>query len=366
MKNVFLLLSCLLLTASTFAQSLLPLYQRGTVEVKEEFVTPGEGEGYLMVKPAAVRVGRDGSIYLLNSGQDQILHFDGQGKFLKSFGGKGSGPGEIAYCYMMELDPQGQVCTFDFGNRRFSIFEADGRFVKNLKPQGRSLPKKYRLQSGGRFLIAWGKPDFESVESGTIIQLSLYSETLETGKEVFSTKIFDNVWKRGETNQIQPFYADMFWDVQPNGTVVAAYAGEYRIEFYSLDGGLLKTESHKTEKIPVSDQDKEEFFAGMTYTDGRDVINGAPPEVRKRTVFPKYKPFFNRLFVDSEGYILLRTAQKKGDLTIWEVFSPDGKFVNQVTFSEEVLGVFSDLVKDRVYSARETDDEPELVCYSLH
>lgn len=366
MRSITLLLSCLALTASVWAGSLLPLYRRGTVELKQEFIIPGQGDGYLMANPSVVRVGPDGSIYLLNGGQDQILHFDGQGRFVKSFSGNGSGPGEIAHCFMMEIDSQGQVCTYDFGNRRFSIFAADGRFVKNLKPQGRSLPKEYRMLSGGRLLIAWGKPDFESAESGTNISLSLYNENLETGKEVFSTKIFDNVWKRGESNQIKPFYADVFWEVQPNGTIVAAYAGDYRIEFYSLDGGLLKTVHHKTEKVPVTDQDKEELFAGMTYSRGGAISRGASPEDRKRMVFPKYKPSFDGMSVDSEGYILLRTAKKKGESVIWEVFSPAGDFVNQVTFSKVVLHMFSDLVKDRVYLARETDDEPELVCYTLH
>jgi hypothetical protein len=57
--------------------------------------------------------------------------------------------------------------------------------------------------------------------------------------------------------------------------------------------------------VKVTDKDKETFFAGMTFSSGGAVKQGAPDFIIKETEFPKTKPPFFDLFVDSEGNILV-------------------------------------------------------------
>lgn len=368
MKHVFLLLFCLSLTASIWAHSLLPVYQRGEVKLIEEEVIPGEGDGYVMAKPSCVRIGLDGSVFILNTGMDQILKFDKQGTFMTAFSRLGSGPGEIGMCHMMEIDPQGNVVTFDYTNRRYSFFDADGQFMYDLKPSMRSLPRKFRALSGGELLVMESIADFESVRSGSTLILSRFDAAFDREKKVFSEKIYDVVWRRGgggRNTVLCPFFDGILWDLQPDGTIVVAYAKDYRIEFYDSDVVLKKTVTHRAEKVAVSEADKKKYFDGIVFFNGRDSRKGAPPEYIKNTVFPKYKAFFDGMVIDSEGCILLRTARKTGECTVWEVFSREGKFINQVKIPDRAMGLRPYVYGNRFYQLRELDDEIDLVGYAF-
>lgn len=350
-----------------FLQSLLPVYQRGELKLVEEMVIPGEGSGYVMAKPSVVRVGRDGSVFVLNSGMDQILKFDKGGRFIKAFSRMGSGPGEIGQCYQMEIDPQRNVVTFDFTNRRYSFFDADGQFMYDLKPKMRSLPRQFKALSGGELLVTEHVPDFESVQSGSTVSLSRFDAAFDREKKMFSEKIFDVVWRRGggKDTVLCPFFDGVFWDLQPDGTIVTAYARDYKLEFYSPDGRLLKTVTHKADKVAVSEADKKEYFDGITFFDGRDTKKGAPPEYKKKTVFPKFKPFFDGMVIDSEGHILLRTARREGDLVIWDVFSEEGAFINTVKIPDKAMQRMPYVHRNLFYQLRERDEEIDLVAYAF-
>lgn len=365
MKQVFLLFCCLSLTASIWTHSLLPLYQRGMVEVKEMFVIPGEGDGYILAKPSCVRIGLDGSVFVLNTGMDQVLKFDKRGTFKMAFSRLGSGPGEIGMCHMMEIDPQGNIVTFDFTNRRYSFFDANGQFLYDLKPRMRSLPRNFRALSGGELLVMDSIADFESVRSGSTLILSRFDAAYDREKKVFEEKIFDTVWRRRNKTILQPFYDGVFWDLQPDGTIVVAHADGYKLKFYSPDGRLLKSVTHSSEKVAVNEEDKKRYFDGIVFFNGRDSKKGAPPEYIKNTVFPKYKAFFDGMVIDSEGTILLRTARKAGDCTVWDAFSRDGMFINQVKIPDQVMRLRPYVYGNLFYQFRERDDEIDLVGYAF-
>ncbi len=365
MKHIFLLLFLLMLTVFARAHSLLPVYQRGEVKLIEEVVISGEGDGYVMAKPSCVRIGLDGSVFVLNTGMDQVLKFDKQGTFITAFSRLGSGPGEIGMCHMMEIDPQGNIVTFDFTNRRYSFFDADGQFLYDLKPSMRPLPRKFRALSGGELLVMESIADFESVRSGSTVILSCVDAAYDREKKVFEEKIFDAVWARRNNTVLHPFYDGVFWDLQPDGTIISAHARGYLLKFYSPNGRLLKMVTHSSEKVAVSEEDKKQYFDGIMFFDGRDTKKGAPPEYIKKTVFPENKPFFDSMVIDSEGTILLRTARKAGDCTVWDAFSRDGKFINQVKIPDQVMRLRPYVYGNLFYQFQERNDEIDLVGYAF-
>lgn len=55
-----------------------------------------EGAGYYFKFPFNLRVGTDGSVFVQE--QEQLLHFDKDGRFVRNYFKKGQGPGEMVYC----------------------------------------------------------------------------------------------------------------------------------------------------------------------------------------------------------------------------------------------------------------------------
>ena len=83
--------------------------------------------------PTAIAVGPDGSVYVADGyGQQWIHRFDRDQKYIGSFGGNGTEPGQFKTCHGLALDTRGQkplLLVCDRENRRLQHFDLDGKFV---------------------------------------------------------------------------------------------------------------------------------------------------------------------------------------------------------------------------------------------
>jgi len=79
-------------------------------------------------------------------GNARIMKFDRNGKFLKTWGKKGMGPGEFDVVHTVALDSKGRVFVGDRQNNRIQIFDADGKFIAQWfqfgRPSGMYIDKK--------------------------------------------------------------------------------------------------------------------------------------------------------------------------------------------------------------------------------
>ena len=92
--------------------------------------------------PTYVVVGRNGDIFVAdghdpNYDSSRIVKFSKDGKFLKTWGTKGSGPGEFMGTHSIVIDSQGRLFVADRGNNRIEIFDQDGKFIADWKQFGR-------------------------------------------------------------------------------------------------------------------------------------------------------------------------------------------------------------------------------------
>ena len=92
-------------------------------------------------RPSAVVTAPNGDIYVSDGhGGDsnaRIMKFAKDGKFIKTWGKKGTGPGEFAELHGIALDSNGRVFVADRGNSRIQIFDADGKYLTEWKQFGR-------------------------------------------------------------------------------------------------------------------------------------------------------------------------------------------------------------------------------------
>ena len=98
--------------------------------------TPGT-----FIYPSAVVVAPNGDIFVADGhGADtngRIMKFSRDGKFIKSWGQKGTGRGEFGGMHAIAMDSKGRLFVGDRGNSRIQIFDQDGKFLEEWKQFGR-------------------------------------------------------------------------------------------------------------------------------------------------------------------------------------------------------------------------------------
>ena len=94
-------------------------------------------------EPNAVLVAPDGSIFVTDghlpgAGHNaRVIKFDKNGKFLKQWGGHGTGPGQFEMPHCLAMDREGRLYVGDRDNNRMQIFTQDGEFLGQWHQFGR-------------------------------------------------------------------------------------------------------------------------------------------------------------------------------------------------------------------------------------
>ena len=87
--------------------------------------------------PSAVFVAPNGDVFVADghggNTNARIVKFDRNGKFIKTWGKKGSGPGELDIPHALAMDSQGRLFVGDRNNNRIQIFDQEGNFIAEWK-----------------------------------------------------------------------------------------------------------------------------------------------------------------------------------------------------------------------------------------
>ena len=92
-------------------------------------------------QPSAVIVAPNGDIFVGDGhggkSNARIVKFDKNGKFLKTWGTHGDGPGEFNVPHTLAFDSKGRLFVGDRANNRIQIFDQDGNFIAQWTQFGR-------------------------------------------------------------------------------------------------------------------------------------------------------------------------------------------------------------------------------------
>ncbi|HYA19019.1 MAG TPA: peptidyl-alpha-hydroxyglycine alpha-amidating lyase family protein [Bryobacteraceae bacterium] len=96
-------------------------------------------------QPTEVAIAPNGDIFVGDGhdgggtalGNARIMKFDRNGKFLKTWGKKGMGPGEFDVIHTVAFDSRGRLFVGDRQNDRIQIFDQDGKFIAQWFQFGR-------------------------------------------------------------------------------------------------------------------------------------------------------------------------------------------------------------------------------------
>ncbi|OXM13794.1 YIP1 family protein [Paenibacillus herberti] len=94
-------------------------------------------------RPADLFVADNDDIYVADTGNNRIVHLDGQGKWIRAFGTE-EGPGKLSEPEGVFVTHDGLIYVADTGNQRVVIYNSDGSFTKEFKkPNSQFLPESY-------------------------------------------------------------------------------------------------------------------------------------------------------------------------------------------------------------------------------
>jgi sugar lactone lactonase YvrE len=95
----------------------------------------------LFDQPTDVVVTPAGDIFVTDSHRNglnnRVVRFTAQGKFVRQWGRKGSGPGEISEPHTIAIDSRGRLFVGDRENNRIQIFDQEGTFIAEWRQFGR-------------------------------------------------------------------------------------------------------------------------------------------------------------------------------------------------------------------------------------
>jgi DNA-binding beta-propeller fold protein YncE len=137
------------------------------------------GQAGQINQPTDVAVGTSGDVFVAQghtpgpNGDPRVVKFDRNGTFIKSWGGKGKGPGQFEVAHGIAIDANGRLWVADRENQRIQIFDQDGNYLKELKYAG--LPCS--LQIGDQYI------HMVNGFAGQVLRLDLDGKVLSaTGK----------------------------------------------------------------------------------------------------------------------------------------------------------------------------------------
>jgi len=129
-------------------------------------------------RPADVAFDSAGNIYVADGyGNARIAKFDRDGRFLKSWGTRGSGDGQFDLPISLAVDAHDNLYVADRGNRRIQVFDAEGAFKKQIRDIG--SPWAICISPGAhQFLFSSDSNDPANLDNGAIYRLELDGKIL--------------------------------------------------------------------------------------------------------------------------------------------------------------------------------------------
>jgi hypothetical protein len=304
---------------------------------------PNDAPSYFP-KGGVLSVDGKGNLYMADFGNVRVQMFDKTGKFVRTIGRKGQGPGEFSFPNQVLFDAEGNTHVWD--DLDFLVFGKDGTFKRKI------VWKTYLTQvilGADGSIIGTTQPGFgPGGPKYTLVLLNPDGAIQRTIAEF-----------RGEFSESQKFLVLHWYSSRivltplSHDSFIYGFSNEYKI-FKSDAGGrttLVVTRDEKPQSITASEKSE-------TIKKGLFLRTGPGARREDAALFPDHRPFFSAFLSDDAGrfYVIrAKSIQEKDAPTNVDVFSKDGMYLYKMSF-----GSFPAAIKNgSLYEVREDKETGE-------
>ena len=154
--------------------------------IKEAINRSSEGP----VNPTQICVDSKGNIFVLESNDNCVKKYSKDGSYLKSFGRKGSGPGELQSCFLMKMDHSDNIYLYDERRKKIIKYSNDGKFLSEMTLSV-FIDAFYTASGGEIYLESTKQEEKDTKLKDRLNILSVFSKNLSNQKKIDSCRIKD-------------------------------------------------------------------------------------------------------------------------------------------------------------------------------
>jgi hypothetical protein len=286
-----------------------PIFDEPIVRFEEELAigTNEEREEYQFSRISGIAIDEEERIYVLDYTEAHIKVFDKKGRYMKTIGKKGQGPGEMASPFSICIIPDDELVIQDLNNRRILYLTLEGNFLKSI--------------STAEWVMVGAKTD----SNGNIIALISNSHPdkqviglMKFDKEINPLITFRSVSLPKKGPVFNPFRPEVSWTLTEKDHVICGYPENYELDVYDPEGNLKRKIYRDAMRVKVSQEEIEEAKKRL-------------PSYMKLDI-PKYHAAYRDFTADEGGRIFVRTWEKEGNRNgyYFDVFDSGGKYIAKI------------------------------------
>lgn len=261
-----------------------------------------------------------GRVHALDAMAGEVRVFGSDGSFVRTYGRRGQGPGELLAPAGMAVGPEGAVWLLDVSNNRFSVYDTAGHHVTDVpRPaDGYSNPWLGGFDGDGRLVDATfravrGESELILVRSDVVRGPDGRAWSLQPvdtfplprppADRFLVYEVDPSGLRRGVSVAI-PFSSGLRREFVPGGTIWEADTRRYRIVEYEPGGDTLRRVQQPHRAAPVTDRQLDSALVVLADRTSPDLSYDADR-------IPGEWPALESFFADGQGRLWVRPIESR-------------------------------------------------------
>lgn len=292
-----------------------------------------------------------GRIAILDGMDGLIKVFDPSGRHLRSFAGKGNGPGEIALSGGMITDLDDRLWVLDLGKNEYLVYDFEGNLLETHRrgPTSMVFPWRAVVDDQGNLvdltlqrLLGDGRTPLSRVRGRVTkhtVGFTRYTPILRDRRgAIRELPPVDHYYPLLRYGTPAPSSSHFTLTIDPRGVIWHTTGIEYRVVKRSFDGDTLLVFTKRHQAVDLTSEERDSLIRGYQRSGVRPPI----PPSRKAVA---------RIVIDHLGRIVVQpNAATDQTPSSFDVFSRDGVYLGSVDAPFPVHpGVPAIFTEDAVY-----------------
>lgn len=265
----------------------------------------------------AFAVSSAGHIAVLDGQAQEVRVFDSEGRFLRTIGRKGEGPGEFEGAVAVHFDRDDRIWVVDARNARYEVFDETGTHVRSTSRRGGVVLGDPGMMTS----IGLLDPVPQFTREGEIREFYVVVDSAGLVVDSLPAIHLGSMSQlRNVSVALAPYMSRTILAPTPSGDIWFASTDQYVLFRRTPDGDTTLVTELEAPSVALDE----------TAQDSLDVIlkhSRQPIDAAALGVGPQYLQSFS---ADAEGNLLVRSHLADGDGTAFEMFDPQGRFLGSV------------------------------------